>query len=115
MAERIVAVVIDEAHCLSKWLVFLYLHVYVCVSIFKCDDLFLNNINQTLRHINNCHFTHIGICRSKDFRAEYGKLHELRALVPHETPFIACTATATRSIKKEVISLLVLRCVIVNL
>lgn len=44
------------------------------------------------------------MCRSKDFRADYGRLHELRALVPYGTPFIACTATATRSIKQEVIS-----------
>ena len=35
---------------------------------------------------------------------EYGRLHELRALVPHNTPYVACTATAIRSIKKEVIS-----------
>ena len=33
-----------------------------------------------------------------------GRLHELRALVPNGTPFIACTATATRSVKQEVIS-----------
>ena len=46
--------------------------------------------------------------RSKDFRAEYGRLHEVRALVPHGTPFIAFTATATQSIKQEVIS----RCMI---
>ena len=42
--------------------------------------------------------------RSKDFRSEYGRLHELRALVPHGAPYMACTATATRSIKEEVIS-----------
>ena len=42
--------------------------------------------------------------RSKDFRSEYGQLHELRALVPHGTPYVASTATATRSIKEEVIS-----------
>ena len=42
--------------------------------------------------------------RSKEFRSEYGRLHELRALVPHGTPCVACTATATRSIKEEVIS-----------
>ena len=44
--------------------------------------------------------------RSKDFRSEYGRLHELRALVPHGTQYVACTATATatRSIKEEVIS-----------
>ena len=41
---------------------------------------------------------------SKEFRSEYGRLHELRALVPCGTPYVACTATATRSIKEEAIS-----------
>ena len=44
------------------------------------------------------------IFRSKEFRSEYGKLHELRALVPRGTPYVACTATATHSIKEEVIA-----------
>ena len=70
---------------------------YKCVCV-ACDDLFLKI--QVHCYFCNCSFT----CRSKDFRAEYGRLHELRALVPHGTPFIACTATATRSIKQEVIS-----------
>ena len=30
-------------------------------------------------------------------------LHEIRALVPKGTPFLACTATVTRSIRREVI------------
>ena len=42
--------------------------------------------------------------RSKEFRSEYGRLHELRALIPHGTPYVACTTTATRSIKEEIIS-----------
>ena len=41
--------------------------------------------------------------RSKDFHPAYGRLHEIRALVPQGTPFLACTATATRSIREEVL------------
>ena len=41
--------------------------------------------------------------RSKDFRPAYGHLHELRALTPQDTPFLACTAIATKSIREEVI------------
>lgn len=40
--------------------------------------------------------------RSKDFRTAYGRLHELRAIVPERTPYLACTATATKSIREEV-------------
>ena len=46
------------------------------------------------------------ICRSKDFRPEFARLAELRALVPSGTPVMACTATASRSVKKEVIDTL---------
>ena len=60
VSKRVVAVVIDEAHCVSKW--------------------------------------------SKDFRPSYGRLHEFRALLLSGIPFIACTATATRSIRQEVVS-----------
>ena len=44
--------------------------------------------------------------RSKDFRCTYGKIHEIRALVPKHVPFMACTATVTKSVRDEVISLL---------
>lgn len=43
------------------------------------------------------------MCRSKDFRPAYGRLAELRALVPFGTPFMACTATATGSVHREVV------------
>ncbi len=42
-------------------------------------------------------------CRSKDFRPAYDRLHEIRALVPQGTPYLACTATVTRSIQEEVV------------
>ena len=41
--------------------------------------------------------------RSKDFRPAYGRLHEIRALIPQRTPYLACTATVTKSIREEVI------------
>lgn len=42
--------------------------------------------------------------RSKDFRPAYARVHEVRALIPSGIPFLACTATATRSVRQEVIS-----------
>ena len=54
-------------------------------------------------------------CRSKDFRPAYGRLHELRALVPLGTPILACTATITRSIREEVMRSLEMEgCVVVS-
>lgn len=44
--------------------------------------------------------------RSKEFRPAYSRLSELRSLVPPGTPVIACTATATSSIKADIISAL---------
>ena len=37
------------------------------------------------------------------------RLHEIRALVPPNTPYTACTATATKSVKQEVIGNLEMR------
>ena len=48
----------------------------------------------------------VQICRSKDFRPAFTELAGIRALVPPNTPLIACTATATPSIRKEVVSTL---------
>ena len=44
--------------------------------------------------------------RSLDFRPIYECLHEIRALVPCGVPFLAATATATPTVRREVISLL---------
>ena len=41
--------------------------------------------------------------RSHDFPPSYGQLHEFRALIPKGTPMLACTATVTHGIHKEVI------------
>ena len=42
--------------------------------------------------------------RSKDFRPAYGRLHEIRALMPPSTPLLACTATATKSIREQLVA-----------
>ena len=39
-----------------------------------------------------------------EFRPAYGRLHELRALFSPGIPYMACTATATRSIRQEVLA-----------
>ena len=39
---------------------------------------------------------------SQDFRPSYGHLAEVGAFVPPCTPLMACTATASRSVKEEV-------------
>ena len=45
---------------------------------------------------------YFSFCRSKDFRPAYGQLHEVRALIPQGVPYLACTATITRSVREEV-------------
>lgn len=45
-------------------------------------------------------------CRSKGFRPAYGSLADTRALLPSGTPLMACTATASRSVKKDIVSIL---------
>ncbi len=42
--------------------------------------------------------------RSKDFRPAYGRLHEIRALIPPGIPYLACTAIATKSVRQEVVA-----------
>ena len=44
--------------------------------------------------------------RSCDFRPSYGRLNELRALLPKNTPMLACTATVTPGMRKEIITAL---------
>ena len=46
----------------------------------------------------------ISIHRSVGFQQAYGRLHELRALVPPGTPMLAATAIATKEVSRDVIS-----------
>ena len=39
--------------------------------------------------------------RSNEFRPAYSRLHELRALLPIDVPFIACSATVTPQIRRD--------------
>ena len=50
-----------------------------------------------------CFFFPPSLFWSKDIRPSYGRLHEIRALIPPFTPLLACTATVTKSIRDEII------------
>ena len=55
------------------------------------------------------------LTRSKDFRPSFSRLAEVRSLIPAGTPCMACIATATRSVREEVIkSLEMTDCVCVS-
>ena len=69
-----------------------------CISTIR---LAKNNIDGTDgTHVDD---TTVILCRSKEFRPTVGRLAEIRAFVPVGTPLMACTATASKSVKKEVI------------
>ena len=66
-------------------------------------------------------FVHNSLCitfvfyRSKDFRPSFARLAEVRSLIPPGIPCMACTATATKSVREEVIqSLEMSTCVCVS-
>ena len=46
----------------------------------------------------------VALCRSKDFRPSFARLAEIRAHVPFGTPYMACTATVTSSVRKQIIN-----------
>ena len=51
----------------------------------------------------NVSFSLLMQTRSKDFRPSFSRLAEVRSLIPASTPCMACTATATRSVREEII------------
>ena len=51
-------------------------------------------------------YTNCPLLRSKGFRPAYSRLAEIRAFIPPGTPLMACTATATHSIRGEVVAIL---------
>ena len=59
---------------------------------------------------------YVGICRSKEFRPSFGHIAEIRAPVPPGTPYMALTATATKSVHSEVMQCLEMeKCVQISL
>ena len=76
LAERLVGIIIDEAHCVKTW--------YVS----KNTKLFYNA----------CHFCY----RGSDFRKEFGKLGDLRGYFSRSVNFMALTATASLETRKKV-------------
>lgn len=92
--ERLVGLIIDEAHCVKKWCVnnICYSLVpYIFMLLFMCwytyNDFF-------------------SLCRGIDFRREYSRLGDLRGFFPSHVKIMALTATASSATRKDVIKLL---------
>ena len=45
-------------------------------------------------------------CKSLKFRPTYGRLHEIRALIPPGVPLLAATSTVTPVVREDVVYLL---------
>ena len=79
LSERLIAVVIDEAHCVKKWLAFTNMYLlYLCKLYY----------------------------RGSSFRKEFSKLGDLRGFFPSHLNYMALTATASAATRKTVIRLL---------
>ena len=59
----------------------------------------------TIHTVNEMHTTVLWLFfyRSKDFRPSFARLAEVRSLIPPGTPCMAYTATATKSVREEVV------------
>lgn len=80
LSERIVSLVIDEAHCIKKW--------YVnCIASIH-------------------YYTHKLFFRGTDFRKKFGKLGDLRGFFPNDVKFMALSATMSKKTRREVIRIL---------
>ena len=60
--------------------------------------------------MQHCSYKKNSLLRSTEFQPAYGRLHEIRALVPSGVPYLACTATVTRSIREVIQSLNMVDC-----
>ena len=83
--SNLVAFVVDEVHCVTKWL------VYPSTSFFKCG---------LIMH------THVHFCRGDYFRQEFRNLGAVRSLIPSHVHIMAMTATATTTTRENVIATL---------
>lgn len=91
--ENLVAFAVDEAHCVSKWLVF-DLRGYYMVIKYLCVNFIIA--------LSQLHSS----CRGSFFRKEFSRLGEVRSLIPQHVHMIALTATATVSTRNKVIATL---------
>ena len=66
-------------------------------TVFLSGKLIMNNNNYFFIILMSF------LCRSHDFRPSYSLLHELRAILPSNVPFLACSATVTAKMRKECI------------
>ena len=79
-SKRLRALVIDEAHTVKKW----------------------------YKVMLNCYFSEVFcyLFRGESFRSVLLRVGEIRSLIPNETNVLALTATATTTLRKQVISIL---------
>ena len=79
--QHLVLICIDEAHCISEWLVYIYSTIYMYISCKSTVTPY--------------------IFRGVDFRLAFKRIGELRALV--DVPFMALTASAPTVVESDVI------------
>ena len=84
-ARNLVALVVDEAHCVKRW------------SVFNTVTLQFNKPNHTSFMI---------YCRGETFRREFLTIGEARSLIPSHVNVMALTATVTKSTCVQVYKLL---------
>ena len=106
VSSRVVAVIVDEADCVSKWYVEQYLLDVQVYFVLLCVHY--------LPHAKKGTLLLFYICRCHDFHPSYGRIHELQAFVPKGTPFMAYTATVTHNIREVIQKLEMINCEFVS-
>ena len=76
--KMMVGFIVDEAHCVKKWY----------MSLKPVEPVHYNNT--------------VTFYRGDDFRQEFKHLGEVRSLIPQHINIMALTATATKSLRKDV-------------
>ena len=77
------------------------MHVCVCVCVctHHCIDLVL------VWGIND-YCVQFSLCKGEEFRKEYSRLGEVRSILPHNVYVMALTATATKTLRRDVCDVL---------